>query len=505
MLLNFFLSILSAFLLILCFPKPELAFLAWFALVPWLFAVRRQKPLQAFLLSYLAGLVFFSGTIYWVNYVSGLGFIILVCYLALYFALFGLIFSTFNFPSFAKASEDRQLSIFNFFIIPCLWVALEYIRSHLFTGFGWALLGYSQYSLLPVIQISDITGAYGVSFLLVVVNVGIFYILNRRYKTGVLCSLFAVLLALGYGQFRLSQPAGGEGLKVAVVQGNIPQTVKWNPQARDYILEKYSLLTGLAALQEPEIIIWPETSVPGYLEDEPELLDRIYALSKRVCDAYLLVGTPHLGEKGRLYNSATLFSQGEIEQRYDKLHLVPFGEFMPLSSVFSRFSFANLIGDFSPGKDYTVFSLAKTKSEARFSVLVCFEDIFGHLARRFVQRGASLLVNITNDAWFRDSSEPYQHLQASVFRAVENRVGVVRSANTGVSCFISPWGEILSRVSDESGRDVLVEGERTHSLKIVSMSSFYTAFGDIFAWFCLAASILHFLFRPSVLAGPKQN
>jgi len=483
MLLSIFLSILSAILLILCFPKPELSFLAWFALVPWLFAIRRQKPITAFVLSYLAGLVFFSGVIYWVNYVTSLGFAILVCYLAFYFALFGLVFSI----------NHKRPAINNLFIIPCLWVVLEYLRSHLFTGFGWALLGYSQYSLLPVIQISDITGAYGVSFLLVMVNVGIFYILNRRSKAGVLCSLFAVLLVLGYGHFRLNQPAEGEGLKVAVVQGNIPQTVKWNPQARDYILEKYSLLTDLAALQEPEIIIWPETSVPGYLEDEPELLEEISDLSEKNPGAYLLVGTPHLGEKGDLYNSATLFWQGEIQQRYDKLHLVPFGEFMPLSSVFSRFSFANLIGDFSPGKDYTVFSLTKTDSQAKFSVLICFEDIFGHLARRFVQRGARLLVNITNDAWFEDSSEPYQHLQASVFRAVENRVSVVRSANTGVSCFISPWGEILSRVSLESGRDVLVEGEKTDTLKIVSKSSFYTAFGDVFAWLCLAAIILFFL------------
>ncbi|MBU4140836.1 MAG: apolipoprotein N-acyltransferase [Candidatus Omnitrophica bacterium] len=498
------LCLLSAILLILSFPKPNLGFLAWFALVPWLFALRGQRPLRAFFLSYLVGLVFFSGIVYWVNYVSSLGFTVLVLYLALYFAVFGLVFSTVN----------CQLSTVNCFLIPCIWVSLEYIRSHLFTGFSWALLGYSQYRILPVIQISDITGAYGVSFLLVLVNVAIWRILSpslrakrsnpflrllRRQKSNhrasrndsaspiywALCPLLFVILALTYGYFKLSQPARGQSIKVAVVQGNIPQRMKWDPDARDFILEKYSRLTETAALNRPDIIIWPETSVPGYLEDEPELLKEISSLSGRVSPAYLLVGTPQQGRNRTLYNSATLLFQGKSIKRYDKLHLVPFGEFIPWPVLFSRFSFAGLVGNFSRGEDYTVFSLSQTKPKIKFSALICFEDVFGYLARRFVQKGAQILVNMTNDAWFEDSSEPEQHLQASVLRAVENRVNVVRSANTGVSCFIDPQGKILSRVTDSAGRDVLVEGEKTQELKIVSAPGFYTAFGDIFAWLCL--------------------
>ena len=498
MLFNVALSILSAGLLILSFPKPNLQFLAWVALVPWLFALRGQRPLRAFLLSYLTGLVFFSGVVYWVNYVSSLGFTVLVLYLALYFAVFGLVFSPFTFHP----------SPFTFLLIPSLWVALEYIRSHLFTGFGWALLGYSQYRVLPIIQISDITGAYGVSFLIVLVNVGIYQTIslsleNRKQKTenrkrilySVLCLLSSVILVLTYGYYKLNQPVEGEGIKVAVVQGNIPQKMKWDPQAREYILEKYSRLTGQALLKQPQLIIWPETSVPGYLEDDPELLEKITSLSEQSWPAYLLVGTPQMvGRQGKSYNSATLLLQGQVMQRYDKLHLVPFGEFTPCPALFSRFSFAGLIGDFIPGEDYTVFDLEFEDSTVSLGALICFEDVFGHLARRFVQKGAQILVNITNDAWFEDSSEPEQHLQASVFRAVENRVNLLRSANTGVSCFINPWGKILGRITDSAGRDVLVEGEKTQELQITSAYSFYTALGDLFCWLCIMVSC-YSLFR----------
>ena len=491
------LCLLSAGLLILSFPKPNLGYLSWFALVPWFFALQRQKTLQAFFLSYMVGLVFFSGIVYWVNYVSSLGFAVLVLYLALYFAVFGLLFSF---------SIDYRLSTIGYFLIPCVWVTLEYIRSHLFSGFGWALLGYSQYRNLPIIQISDITGAYGVSFLLVLVNVSIWQTINSfqlsafsyqqkatsknnfTIRYSLFAASFLLILVLIYGYVKLNQKPRGHNIKVAVVQGNIPQGMKWDPHFRDSILEKYFRLTKQAAGEYPQAIIWPETSVPGYLESDNELIREVTVLSRNVFPAYLLVGTPQEADNRRIFNSATLLQDGKIIQRYDKLHLVPFGEFTPWPEFFCRFSFAGLIGNFSPGKDYTVFELSKLKPRVKFSTLICFEDVFAHLARGFVKRGAQVLVNMTNDAWFEDSSEPEQHLQASVFRAVENKVSVVRSANTGVSCFINPWGKILSRVSDLFGKDVLVAGVKAQELKIISVPSFYTAFGDIFAWVCLVAA-----------------
>ncbi|NQS99689.1 MAG: apolipoprotein N-acyltransferase, partial [Candidatus Omnitrophica bacterium] len=284
---------------------------------------------------------------------------------------------------------------------------------------------------------------------------------QKKTLFSVSCTLIVLSLALGYGSYRLHQQPEGKNVKIAVVQGNIPQKMKWDPEAKEDILTTYTKLTKKVAQQNPQIIIWPETSVPGFLEDDTELMREIAALSKSVSPAYLLVGTPHLGENGKIYNSATLLHQGEILQRYDKLHLVPFGEFIPGARFFSRFSFAELIGNFHPGKVYTVFEI---KPELKLSVLICFEDVFGYLGRGFTKRGAQILVNMTNDAWFEDSSEPHQHLQASVFRAVENRVSVVRSANTGVSCFINPWGEIEARVTDDAGKDVLVPGVLTHTV-----------------------------------------
>ncbi|MBN2097163.1 MAG: apolipoprotein N-acyltransferase [Candidatus Omnitrophica bacterium] len=485
--LNLFLSVCSAILLFSSFPKADLGFLAWFALVPWLFAIQKQKPARAFLISYLVGLIFFLNVVSWVTYVSNLGFTILVLYLALYFAVFGLFFSI----------NYRPSTINNLLVIPAGWVGLEYIRSHLFTGFSWSLLGYSQYKFLPVIQLSDITGAYGVSFLVVLVNVGLWQLIKalkfREQKSlpSVLCLLFSVILVLSYGYFKLDQSAAGPSIKVATIQGNIPQQQKWDPQFRDDILKSYLQLTEEAARSHPDIIIWPETSVPGFLVNDPQLLEQFTRLSKQVYPAYLLLGTPYEAESGKIYNSAMLFFQGRIIQRYDKVHLVPFGEFTPGAQFFSRFSFASLIGNFSPGEDYTIFHLADR--ELKFSTLICFEDSFGDLARIFVRQGAQILVNLTNDAWFGASAEPYQHLQASVFRAVENRVNLVRSANTGVSCFINPWGKISHRVSDDLGRDILVKGYAVKDVKIIPIPSFYTSYGDIFAWACLTVSAFAFV------------
>jgi len=488
MLLNIILSILSSVLLILCFPKVDFGFLAWIALVPWFLSLRRQKPKNAFLLSYLAGLVFFSGTLYWVNYVTSLGFSILVFSLAFYFGIFGLVFSI----KYKHSNIAFLISISSF------WVVLEYIRSHLFTGFSWALLGYSQYLNLPVIQFSDITGAYGVSFLLVLVNVGIFQVIDNYHKKVLIkkvlfICLSTLILTLTYGYCKLHQPLNGQKVKIATVQGNIPQKMKWDPQARDYILEQYTFLTEMVSFDDPDLIIWPETSVPGFLEEDLDLLDEIISLSQDIYPTYLLVGNPFVEGRSSLYNNATLLLDDNLIRRYSKVHLVPFGEFMPLPWIFSYFPSSNLIGNFTHGDEYTVFSLSREHQELKFSVLICFEDIFGHLARRFTRGGARFLVNMTNDAWFENSSEPHQHLQASVFRAVENRVNLVRSANTGVSCFIDPKGNIISRVSDDSGCEVMVEGIGSEELEIAPFFSFYTVFGDIFAWLCIVSICLLFL------------
>ncbi len=489
------LIVISSILLILSFPNFNLEFLAWVALVPLLFAIEGKGPKDAFLISYLAGALFFLGTIYWLIHVTLPGMIIVVLYLALYFGLFGLIISY----------NSRLKAYSLLFFIPAAWVTAELIRSHLFGGFGWVLLAHSQSYNLPVIQIADVTGAYGVSFLVVMVNTAV-YLTIKDIRSGdysfthVTIALFLIFLSLGYGIFRVRNIFTGEILRVAVVQGNIPQVKKWDLGFREEILKKYEALTKEAAKEKDDLVIWPETSVPGFLETEMGLMERMKALAEGI-HTPILVGAPAEGPvaEGVYYNSAVLFSEdGRVIDRYDKMHLVPFGEYVPFKNVLSfveRFA-PSPIGDFKRGEKPTVFKFFiereskgtnlrwKLLKKVSFSCLICFEDIFPEIARRFVNGGALFLVNITNDAWFGNTSAAFQHCQASVFRAVENRVNVVRAANTGFSCFIDQKGRIVAKVEFGS-RELFVDGFKIHDIVLTKTRTFYTVYGDLFAYLCV--------------------
>jgi len=491
--------LLSAVLLILSFPPFNAWLLAWVAFIPLLFAIEGQKPLKAFLVAYLTGFLFFLGTIYWLAHVSLPGMFIVVAYLALYFGFFGLIIHNTQY-SIRNTQHER------FFLIPAAWVALEWARSYVFTGFGWALLGYSQSYNLPIIQIADISGTYGVSFLLVIFNAAVFFAIknfrkNEEFLLPVVTAAVLITAVFGYGLLRLNNVFTGEKLKVAVVQGNIPQDQKWDERFTGMILEKYGMLTKSCAESNPDLIIWPETSVPGFIENQNILLEWVRNLAVGA-NAPILVGAPRYEEVdgGELYyNSAFLFlKDGSLDRHYDKIHLVPFGEYVPLKEIFffvHRFA-SRPIGDFVGGKEFTVLRFPVERSvkekdhnwklmkRVGFGCLICFEDIFPRLARGFVKNNAGFLVNITNDAWFGRSSAAYQHAQASVFRAVENRVNVIRAANTGLSCFIDQHGRIVSKVSKED-KDLFVDGFKAQEIILSRTRTIYTAYGDIFAYLCI--------------------
>jgi apolipoprotein N-acyltransferase len=478
---SFLLCIFSAFLLMLPFFNGVLWLFSWIGFVPLFFFLQNKTPAKAFSWSYFCGWIFFTSVIYWLIHVTMLGWIVLSVYLALYFGLFGLMVSL----------SRRYKDIILLFFLPSAWVVLEFIRGSFLTGFPWALMGYSQYKNLPVIQIADITGAYGVSFLLILVNFVVYKLMrDKKSIRFFVAPIIIISLISSYGFFRLSQKFQGEPLRISVVQGNIPQEEKWQPDLQSFILGKYVALAQQAAKDNPDIIIWPETSVPGYLEEEPLLFNNVSFLAKQI-KTDLLVGTV-AEENGYIYNSATLVSKdGKIKNRYDKLHLVPFGEYIPFPRVFSFVTdiAPAPIGDFSFGKDYTVFSLDENKQKT-FSVLICFEDVFAYLSRNFVKKGARFLVNITNDAWFEKTTEPYQHLQASVFRAIENRVWVVRAANTGVSCFVSPVGKVVARVQNKDTKeDIFVSGHKTQDITLETRPTFYLRFLDVFVFCCFILSL----------------
>ncbi|MGD9015072.1 MAG: apolipoprotein N-acyltransferase [Candidatus Omnitrophota bacterium] len=501
------LVLISAVFLIVSFlPNANLELFAWFAFVPLFFTLQNKTKAKAFLISYLAGIIFWLGTIYWLIHVTFVGLIILVIYLALYFGFFGLAVSLIR---------PRHNALTGSLIIACLWVGLEYLRSHLFTGFSWALLGYSQYLNLPIIQIAKITGVWGVSFLVMSINLWIYLMLNARFAPldkkqkfalpiiGYALVLVLLSISLGYGFYELyskSQLTNQQTIRISVIQGNIPQAIKWEKSARGGILGEYQRLSRLAAADSPDLVIWPEAALPGIMEQDIYLKRTLQEFVSNIGIPFL-VGIVNLDDHN-YYNSATLISQqGEFMQRYDKLHLVPFGEYIPLKRIFGFLETVVPIGDFSPGKEYAVFNLDKSMSVSlspssnladwhlvrpEFGVLICFEDIFPQLSRNFVRKGADFLVNITNDAWFGDTSSPYQHLSASVFRAVENGVYLVRAANTGISGFITPEGRIYPLINKAAGKQTFISGYLTQEITIFpKKNSLYTQWGDWFVLVCL--------------------
>jgi apolipoprotein N-acyltransferase len=476
----------SGLLLAAPFNHGKLWACAWFAFVPLFLALNGKSSKETFPLFFITGLIFWSATVYWLVHVTLAGTIILVFYLALYFALFGLIIRPYT----------KNSSPYALIFIPSVWVLLEYFRGHLLTGFPWAFLGYSQYLNLPVIQIADITGSLGVSFLLIFTNVAIVEMIwsarTRRWPRLKITAAILILFlcaVLSYGYYRLRQAAGPRpqaAIKISLIQANIPQELKWDPHAQVGIVDKYLALTKLATQDKPGLIVWPEASLPVIPQEDPQLFEEVRYFTAQAGVPLLLGAVTADGSD--YYNSAILLSaSGNILGQYDKIHLVPFGEYIPLRKLLPFLETVVPIGDVARGKEQVLFKLDPGAADKgfKFGVLICFEDVFPELARALAQKGAGLLVNITNDGWYKQTPAAYQHLQASVLRAVENRVPVVRSANTGVSAFIGPSGKIVSTVRNDAGKEIFIAGYKAGIISVSpKVKSFYTAFGDIFILGC---------------------
>lgn len=473
-----FLCLLSGLLLALPFCNGKFWIFSWAGFVPVFLSLSGKSIKQSFFQFFITGVVFWSIVIYWLVHITLAGTIVLILYLALYFALFGLIIRPCT----------KQSRAYVILFIPSVWVLLEYCRGYLLTGFPWALLGYSQYLNLPIIQVADITGTYGVSFLIVMVNVALIELFKGKKQVKLSLIFCAVLISLSliYGYYKIWQPARPSEqqrpVKISLIQGNIPQELKWNPASQRPIIEKHLKLSQLAVQDKPRLIVWPEASLPVIPGESPELFAEVKNFTKSSGIPFLLGAVT--SRRSLYYNSAILIpsQEGPLTQ-YDKVHLVPFGEYIPLRKVLPFLETVVPIGDVAAGSEYTIFKLGE--ENLKFAVLICFEDVFPLLARKFTKMGADFLVNITNDGWYRKTSAPYQHLQASVFRAVENRVYLVRSANTGVSAFIGPMGKIISTVMDKSGKEIFIEGYKTGEIKVYKRNlSFYSRFGDIFILVC---------------------
>ncbi len=486
--MTFLSCLLSAGLLVFSFPKIEWSFLAWIALVPFFCVLDGQKPWVAFRRAYLVGFLFFTFTAGWTCYVTYIGAFFLVSFLALYFAFFGMIVVYFQ----------RLTLIRRIFVLAATWAVLEFIRAHLFSGFSWVMLGHSQYKNLWLIQIADITGVYGVSFLVMLVNLLIFEILRncRSFRDcfaalAMTCKAsitVAIILSvvLVYGLWVTGQKKSYEMVRVGVVQPNIPLAADWDESQRPWIVAKDIQLTQQLKDQKLDLIVWPETSLPGVFSEAPLLTNEIQDTAVSLHTPILIGSIGNDGEK--YYNSAFLIgADGQMQGRYDKIHLVPFGEYLPLRPILGWINKFVALDDFNAGKTYKIFSLQHNKN---FGVLICFEDTVGGLRRHFVQAGADFLVNMTNDAWFEDTKAPFLHLQAAVFGCVENHRSLVRAANTGVSALVDPWGSIMAMVIDGHGKKTFTEGTAWGSLPLNHEKTFYTKYGDIFTYFCFLCILM---------------
>jgi len=492
-------AFLSGVLLALAFPKIDFSFLAWIAFVPLLWLVQEQTPRKAFGYGFAAGMGFYLGTVYWVVHTIGLysnipplvavGPLLLMCMILASY--------TGAFAAGLRFYQQRKGSIAVFG--PILWVTLEWLRSFFFIGFPWVKLGYSQYPHLNLMQVAEFTGIYGVSALVIFVNLVIFTLLfsssSRRWP--LFLSLVVLIGGLySWGMWRREQLAAlpiAHKLRVGLIQGNIPQDTKWNPNFQEETMVRYEQLTRQAVAQGAEFIVWPETAAPFYFqsslpphmpdrEKEEAYQERLLRLAREL-QTPILFGSPAFtvdGQKVSMFNRAYLLSStAEVLSSYDKIQLVPFGEYVPFHSLlFFLDKLVVGIGDFAAGTTTTVFTLPQTK----FGVLICYEGIFPALTRQFVAQGAEMLVNITNDAWFGRTSAPYQHLVMEAVRTIENRVPLIRAANTGFSAVVGIDGQIHNRTNLYE-TTILVE-----DLSWPQVRSFYSRYGDVFVWFCVVST-----------------
>ena len=483
----------------LAFPKTSWSLLAWIWLVPALVSGLTRPRRAALLDGWLAGTVFYVVLLRWLDHtflhysaipwpLTWLPILALAAYCGLYLGVVAGAVAWLR----SRLGAGPALAL-----APAFWVVGEWLRGWLMGGFPWGLLGYSQHAQLPVIQIAELGGVYAVSFLIVAVNAALAALLAlgpRRAWPGAATALVLVVASLAFGLQAIGRASAGTGssVEVAVIQPAIEQTIKWNPARHAQIMDIYERLTREAARPRPVVVLWPETATTIFLRGDPVLLERLRRLSEDI-GTPILVGSidRREGPREQFLNSAFLLTGQGITAKYDKIHLVPFGEYVPLASLLGFVKgWAEFISEFGIGDTETVFPLAG----APFGTVICYEVIFPELFRGFVVRGASFMANITNDAWFGETSGPWQHLGMLPLRAVEHRVAIARAANTGVSAFVEPTGRVGPTLP------LLERGILHRRIPLRDRTTLYTRLGDWLVYACAglgAAGVALAFFRRS--------
>jgi len=486
-------AILSGILTALAFPKAGISVLAWVSLIPLFLALSGKRRRSGFLAGSLAGFVFYGILLYWIPDVPAhyggmpywlciLIYLALIIFLGLFWGLFGHAFALLRGTYPAAA----------FLAAPFIWVSIEFILTRLLTGFPWGIIGTSQYRNLPLIQTASLAGVYGVSFLLVLVQGTFVLALRRKRKSPFFAALALLALAHAWGGYELKKGdfRGPTGIKAAVVQGNVSSDIYWQftaPEEVRRIFEDHLDLTRQALDSGAELIIWPEFTVPLCFSCDEALYKELGAEVDRLVSSSrstLLLGTNEVtGPKDnpQYHNTAMAIHPDLSRSLYFKMHLVPFGEYTPYKKVFFFIErVTHAIGDITPGKEAVLHEHAGF----RFGSPICYEVIFPALVRKFVRKGADLLVTITNDGWYGKTSAPHQHWAQAIVRAVENRRYLARAATTGISGFVDPFGRVVS-----SSR-LMTRAVLTETIYPSPRLSLYTRIGDVLPVAALTLSLL---------------
>ncbi|HXE89656.1 MAG TPA: apolipoprotein N-acyltransferase [Terriglobales bacterium] len=504
------LAIASGVLQVLVFPAPDLYWLGWICLAPLLVALgspradgERPSPGQGFLLAWTAGILWIAVSCYWIydtlrvyghlHPLIAAGLLLLFClYFAIPHGLFGMLFAL-------AARLPRLGTGLALALSPAFWVTAELLRAR--SGpFPWDLLGTSQVENVPLARIATVTGVYGLSFAIVVVNAAfaLAWLLPAPRRRATLVAGLASVLALQAGV--VMKPSPSPAAQTAVlVQPNIPiLDANWTMEFFQQTLEHMSRLSASGSQQapSPRLVVWPESPAPFY-ERDPRFREPV-SQAAQATDSWIVAGTlgtrpagPESARRSEVLNSASLISpQGEWTGRYDKVHLVPFGEYVPFRRIlFFAESLTKEVGDFTPGERRTVMRI----DGHEIAVVICFEAIFPDEVRQFVAGGAEVLVNISNDTWLGQSGGVRQHLNMARMRAIENRRWVLRATNSGITAVIDPEGRVVARAARDAAAALVAP------YGFVSSTTFYTRHGDVFAFLCAIITIaaLAWALRPA--------
>jgi apolipoprotein N-acyltransferase len=500
---------ICSIMLALSFPPFPLGVLVPPALVLFMWFIRNSSGRDAFRLGYWLGLIWGAMTLFWIASSTLIGALLAISINALHYAILWWLYTVFR----------RRSEVIALISLPFLWTGLEYLRLFTDIRFNWMTLAYTQTYYLPFVQFIEWTGYLGISFILVVAAESIYLIFRYSHRLRWLLPGISFCVIIGAVLFGLNRMhridiADHNLIKAGLVQPNVDPYEKWDPVFQQNAFNMLMDASHQMMNERPELVVWPETATPFYLRTHLDELNRIadFTDSNRV---FLLTGTPdyqYAPDKRDVYtyNAAFFFKPGQIAfQSYYKMALVPGSETMPFKKYFPFLRNWDVGGgDFFPGNRFVVFNFkipdrrgsfqdkgyqaidseASDSVMAALSVAICYESVFPHMVRNFINHGANLLSIITNDGWFGLTSGPYQHARYAVYRAIENRVSIIRCANTGISCFIDPAGRVLKKAELNTRRDLIAQ------VPLKLETTYYSENGEWFGKLMLILSALFILF-----------